>query len=71
MQGFRFHSQAGPFYILPSQDCWEITFGNEMLGAFPCPEHAANHLASGHPETLDTSTFDIPDKIDGWDIVHI
>jgi hypothetical protein len=37
MKGFRFGSNQGAFYILPGQDGWEATYGNETLGEFASP----------------------------------
>ena len=75
MKGFRFGSAQGSFYILPGNDGWEVTFGNALLGAFPSPEHAADHIARGVdcPEMseLDTATLDIPEQIAEWEIVHV
>lgn len=75
MKGFRFGSEQGSFYILPSNDGWEATFGNMSLGAFPSPEHAADHLARGAccPDLseLDTATLEVPEQIADWEIVHV
>lgn len=35
MKGFRFGSTEGAFYILPGQDGWEASYGNDKLGEFP------------------------------------
>jgi hypothetical protein len=75
MEGFRFGSTEGSFYILPGKDGWEASFGNETLGAFASPEQAADDLARGvccpHLSESDTSTLEIPEKIADWEIVHI
>ncbi|WP_431820274.1 hypothetical protein [Burkholderia sp. F1] len=75
MKGFRFGSALGSFYILPGNGGWEATFGNALLGAFSCPEHAVDHIARGVncPELseLDTATLDIPGEIAEWEIVHV
>ncbi|AJK47508.1 hypothetical protein [Burkholderia plantarii] len=75
MKGFRYGSDQGSFYILPGNEGWEATFGNESLGEFKSPEHAVDHLARGaHCEALDevdTSTLEIPGQIDDWEIVHV
>lgn len=75
MKGFRFGSTQGSFYILPGRDGWEATFGNDSLGAFASPQHAADNLARGltcpHLCETDTSTLDIPEKIGDWEIVHV
>jgi len=75
MEGFRFGSTEGSFYILPGKNGWEATFGNEMLGAFASPQQAADDLARGvccpHLSEADTSTLEIPEKIADWEIVHI
>jgi hypothetical protein len=74
MKGFRFSSDQGSFYILPGQGGWEATFGNDSLGEFSSPEHAAADLARGlcpHASEVDTSTFEIPEGIDGWEEVHV
>jgi hypothetical protein len=75
MKGFRFGSPQGSFYILPGQEGWEATFGNDSLGAFTSPQHAAHGLARGltspHLTEVDTSTLEIPEKIDEWEIVHV
>ena len=47
MKGFRFGSTQGAFYILPGQDGWEATYGNETLGEFSSPQQAADDLARG------------------------
>lgn len=74
MKGFRYGSDQGSFYILPGNEGWEATFGNESLGEFKSPEHAVDHLARGaHCEALDevdTSTLEIPGQIDDWEIVR-
>jgi hypothetical protein len=75
MKGFRFGSAQGSFYILPGRDGWEATFGNDSLGAFASPQHAADNLARGltcpHLSETDTSTLDIPERIGDWEIVHV
>ncbi len=75
MKGFRFGSAQGSFYILPGRDGWEATFGNDSLGAFASPQHAADNLARGltcpHLSEADTATLEIPEKIDDWEIVHV
>jgi hypothetical protein len=75
MKGFRFGSDQGSFYILPGRNGWEATFGNDSLGAFASPQHAAENLARGltcsHLSEVDTSTIEIPEKIGDWEIVHI
>lgn len=74
MKGFRYGSDQGSFYIMPGPDGWEASFGNDSLGAFASPQHAADNLASGvtcsHAE-VDTSTLEIPEKIGDWEIVHV
>lgn len=74
MQGFRFSSMAGPFYILPGQDGWHATFGNNRLGTYQSAQHAADQLAGGSADApaldVDTSTLEIPDEINEWEIVH-
>jgi hypothetical protein len=75
MKGFRFGSTEGSFYIMPGKDGWEASFGNEHLGAFESPQHAADDLARGvccpHLSEADTSTLEIPEKIADWEIVHV
>jgi hypothetical protein len=75
MKGFRFGSTQGSFYILPGQNGWEATFGNDSLGAFASPQRAADDLARGltcpRLSEGDTSTLEIPEKIDDWEIVHV
>ncbi|SIT41624.1 conserved hypothetical protein [Paraburkholderia ribeironis] len=74
MKGFRFGSTEGAFYILPGQDGWEATYGNETLGEFATPQQAADDLARGLTCSLsevDTSTLEIPDKLADWEIVHV
>ncbi|MBB5420858.1 hypothetical protein [Paraburkholderia atlantica] len=75
MKGFRFGSTQGAFYILPGQDGWEATYGNETLGEFSSPQQAADDLARGlsceHLSELDTSTLEIPEKLADWQIVHV
>jgi hypothetical protein len=75
MKGFRFGSNQGSFYILPAHEGWEATFGNDSLGAFSSPEHAAANLAQGltcpHLSEVDTSTFEIPETLGDWEEVHV
>ncbi|CAE6737307.1 hypothetical protein [Paraburkholderia domus] len=75
MKGFRFGSTQGAFYIMPGQDGWEATYGNETLGEFSCPEQAADEVARGlsctHLSEGDTSTLEIPEKLCDWEIVHV
>jgi hypothetical protein len=74
MKGFRFGSAQGSFYILPSSNGWEATFGNTSLGAFTSPEHAADHLARGACDCdaeLDTATLEVPEQLADWEIVHV
>lgn len=74
MKGFRFGSALGSFYILPGNDGWEATFGNAVLGAFSCPEVAADHISRGdceQPSELDTATLEVPHEIAEWEIVHV
>ncbi|MFL9868531.1 hypothetical protein PQR67_30555 [Paraburkholderia fungorum] len=75
MKGFRFGSTQGAFYILPAQDGWEATYGNETLGEFSCPEQAADEVARGlscpQLTEVDTSTLEIPEKLSEWEIVHV
>ena len=76
MKGFRYGSNQGAFYILPGQDGWEATYGNETLGEFASPQQAADDLARGlicpHlSEGDDTSTLEIPEKLSDWEIVHV
>jgi hypothetical protein len=75
MKGFRFGSEQGSFYILPGQQGWEASFGNDTLGEFASPEHAAAHLARGvtcpYPCETDTSTLEIPETIGEWEEVHL
>ncbi|NPT55188.1 hypothetical protein [Paraburkholderia elongata] len=75
MEGFRFESTQGAFYILPGQGGWEATYGNETLGEFSCPEQAADEVARGltcpQLTEVDTSTLEIPEKLSEWEIVHV
>ncbi|AOJ76133.1 hypothetical protein [Burkholderia ubonensis] len=74
MKGFRFGSALGSFYILPGNGGWEATFGNASLGAFSCPEQAADHISRGDcPQLsdLDTATLEVPHEIAEWEIVHV
>ncbi|MDN7428076.1 hypothetical protein CFB89_13150 [Burkholderia sp. AU16741] len=74
MKGFRFGSALGSFYILPTNGGWEATFGNASLGAFSCPEVAADRISRGdcaQPSELDTATLEVPDEIAEWEIVHV
>lgn len=76
MKGFRFGSTQGAFYILPGQDGWQATYGNETLGEFSTPQQAADDLARGLTcahlsEGDDTSTLEIPEKLADWEIVHV
>jgi hypothetical protein len=76
MKGFRFGSTQGAFYILPGQDGWQATYGNETLGEFSTPQQAADDLARGLTcphlsESDDTSTLEIPEKLADWEIVHV
>jgi hypothetical protein len=76
MKGFRFGSTQGAFYILPGQDGWEATYGNETLGEFNSPQQAADDLARGLScphlsEGDDTSMLEIPEKLADWEIVHV
>ncbi|WP_345815857.1 hypothetical protein AAGS40_16485 [Paraburkholderia sp. PREW-6R] len=76
MKGFRFGSTQGAFYILPGQEGWEATYGNQTLGEFSSPQQAADDLARGLTcshlsEGDDTSTLEIPEKLSEWEIVHV
>ena len=74
MKGFRFGSALGSFYILPGNGGWETSFGNARLGAFSCPEVAADHISRGDCEQLsdlDTATLEVPHEIAEWEIVHV
>ena len=75
MEGFRFGSTQGAFYIMPGQDGWEATYGNETLGEFSSPQQACDDLARGltcpQLSEIDTSTLEIPEKLSEWEIVHV
>ncbi|NPT44013.1 hypothetical protein GNZ12_22425 [Paraburkholderia sp. 1N] len=75
MEGFRFGSTQGAFYIMPGQDGWEATYGNETLGAFSSPQQAADDLARGltcpQLSEIDTSMLEIPEKLSDWEIVYV
>jgi hypothetical protein len=75
MKGFRFGSAQGSFYITPGQDGWEVTHNNETLGAFPSPQRAAELLARGltcpDASEVDTATLEFPEKLEGWETVHV
>ncbi|WP_144107740.1 hypothetical protein [Paraburkholderia sp. BCC1886] len=77
MKGFRYGSTQGAFYILPGEDGWAATYGNETLGEFSSPQQAADEVARGlslncpHLSETDTSMLDVPEQLSDWEIVHV
>ena len=68
---YRFKTEIGYFWIIPSQTRWHAIFGDEVLGVYTDPEGAAGDLHMGVTDSLscgvDISSLDIPYDLAEWE----